>query len=272
MAVPGSVNPHKRAFSHAITKLRQAYAPAMRWLVVLVAGCGFLPQAIQGQPSDAPDVTHDGTDAPPDAFATIGFMQATSNYTNNDTTLALPLTSAEHAGNLGVVGVLWNDPSASVASLVDDAGNAYTPVGPPLSAPPYMQQVYYAANLHGGPTTVTVTIDRTVGVLELRLLEYSGVKTTAPVDVVVGSSGQNSSHLDSGTVTTTHAHDLLVTANIVGNTTPPTMGAGFMQRVMLNGDACADKTVSAVGAYHAEGTLPSSDKWILQMIAFEAAD
>lgn len=243
----------------------------MRWMLVLAfVGCGFAPSRVD-LAVDAPPGPHDAHDAgPPDAYATVGYVQSGGAYTTNDYSFQLAFAAPHMTGGLAIVVVLWDDPAAS---LVDVTGaQPFAAVGEALTAPPYVQQVWFAPNVHAGGDTVTATLDRPVNLLEVRLVEYSGVAASAPVEVVAGGSGQNGTQMDSGTLTTHHAHDLLFMADTVGGTSPATLGSGFTERVASSGDACADRTVSAAGTYHADAMQPSAGKWIVQLIAFEAAD
>jgi hypothetical protein len=242
----------------------------MRWLLALTfVGCGFAPSSFDVS-VDASGL-HDAHDAgPPDAFATVGYVQSGGSFTTSASAFQLAFSAPHIKGGLAIVVVLWDDPAAS---LLDVTGaQPFTAIGEPLSAPPYVQQVWFAPNVNAGADTVTATLDRAVNILELRLVEYSGVAPSGAVDVVAGGSGQNGTQMDSGTLTTQHAHDLLFMADTVGGSSSATLGSGFMERVTSSGDACADRTVSAVGSYHADAMQPSPGKWIVQLVAFEAAD
>src|SRR5262245_61830700 len=60
---------------------------------------------------------------PVSAQSTIAFVQVNSaTPQTNSTTVALPFTAAQTAGNLNVVVVGWNDASSAVSSVVDSKG------------------------------------------------------------------------------------------------------------------------------------------------------
>ena len=78
--------------------------------------------------------------------------------------------------------------------------------------------IYYAQNIAAaaaGANTVTVTFNTTVKYPDVRIVEYSGISTSGPLDVAVGASGTGTS-VSSGSVTTSNANDLLVGADYIG--------------------------------------------------------
>src|SRR5208282_983272 len=83
--------------------------------------------------------------------ATIAFVQ--SNYAtpqSAQTSVSIPFSAAQTAGDLSVVVVGWNNSSASVASVSDSSGNLYTlAVGPTQVSGALSQSIYYAKNILG---------------------------------------------------------------------------------------------------------------------------
>ena len=138
----------------------------------------------------------------------------------------MPYTGAQSAGDLNVVVVSWGDSTATVGSLTDSSGNTYhLAVGPTVISGTASQAIYYAASIVGaaaGANTVSVSFTSAAVYPDVRVLEYSGIATTSPLDVVAAASG-NSSLSSSGAVTTTNANDLIIGANVVYTTTT---GAG----------------------------------------------
>ena len=189
-------------------------------------------------------------------------------------TVTVPYTGAQTGGNLNVVIVGWNDTIAQVSSVTDAKGNVYQlAVGPTLLSGALSQSIYYAKNIVNatpGANAVTVTFDTAAIYPDIRILEYSGIDTVNPLDVVVGVQG-NSATSSSGAVATTNANDLLVGANIVtGGTTGA--GSGFTQRLLTNpdGDIAEDGVVTATGSYSASAPLSNADGWVMQIVAFRA--
>jgi hypothetical protein len=105
---------------------------------------------------------------------------------------------------------------------------------------------------------------------DVRILEYSGLSPTNPLDVTAANIG-NSATSSSGTATTTSANELLVAANIVLTTTVGP-GAGFTNRMITtpDGDIAEDEIVSATGSYQATAPLSGAGPWIMQMVGFRA--
>ena len=120
------------------------------------------------------------------------FVQVNSNTAASAATVAVTYTAAEAAGNLNVVVVGWSDTTSSVVSVTDDNTNTYrlagTTAGHGLS-----QAIYYAPNIAIAPTTpaptVTVTFNQAAVSPDVRILEYSGLSTTFPLDNWTGHYG-----------------------------------------------------------------------------------
>jgi len=209
--------------------------------------------------------------------STTGIAFVQSNYADpqtSNTTLSVPYTFAQTAGDLNVVAVGWADSTSSVNSVMDSMGNIYVPaVGPTVQAGFLSQSIYYAKNIKGAPAngnTVTVTFNGAAGYPDVRILEYSGADLNSPVDVVAAATGTNSP-TNSGSVTTTNANDLIFGASMVwtSNTGP---GPGFTLRILTQPDheIVEDMTVGTTGSYAATAPLSNPGPWIMQMVAFKA--
>ena len=186
----------------------------------------------------------------------------------------MPFTSAQNAGNLNVIAIGWYDATATITSVTDSVGNVYTRAGTPTSTGDNGHLVfYYAKNIvAAAANTITVKFSNPVAWPDIRAEEYQGVDLTNPLDGVVGASG-NSASLDSGSLTTTNASDLLIGASYVANSvTGPGPGSQFTQRQMSGGgEILEDRTVSSVGSYDATASQDVAGWWIMQLAAFKAA-
>ena len=177
--------------------------------------------------------------------------------------------------NLNVVVVGWNSSAGQVLSVTDTVGNIYvSAVGPTVFGGFATQSIYYAANIApaaANANTVTVTFSVPAPFPDIRIAEYRGLATSAPVDVVVAAQGSTTSS-NSGSVATTNANDLLVAANLV-QTGTTAAGAGFTNRVITvpDGDILEDQIVTATGTYSAAAPVSPAGSWIMQMVAFRAA-
>ena len=210
----------------------------------------------------------------PPGTSVISYVQGEYSDPGSATTVTVNYTLAQTAGDLNVVVVGWNDTTASVGSVVDSSGNAYTlAVGPTQAGGMLSQAIYYAKNIAAaaaGTNTITVTFTQAASHPDIRILEYSGADTISPLDVTSANTGSGTVGT-SGTATTTNPVDLLFGANITtGMTSGP--GTGYTKRLLTSPDTdiAEDQFVSATGSYSA--TAPSSPStWIMQLAAFRAA-
>ncbi len=204
--------------------------------------------------------------------AAISFVQG--NYADPQaalTTVAVPFTAAQTAGNLNVVVVAWKDSTTTVRQITDSKGNTYAlAVGPTVISGAASQSIYYAKNIAAaaaGSNSVTVAFSTSAKNPDVRIAEYNGADTSSPVDVTAASSG-NGRTCNSGSANTTNATDLILGADVaLAITTGP--GTGFTKRVLSSpqGNIVEDQSVTATGAYSATAPLLPSGRWIMQMVA-----
>ncbi|PYT52610.1 MAG: hypothetical protein DMG43_11240, partial [Acidobacteria bacterium] len=208
------------------------------------------------------------------AAATLSYVQGNSAVPQtSQTTVNVTFTAAQAAGDLNVVVVGWNDTTATVSSVADKSGNAYTlAVGPTAFTGVLSQSIYYAKNIKSAAAAaniVTVTFSPAAAYPDIRILEYNGADLNSPVDVTAANTG-NSSTTNSGSATTTNATDLLLGASMVATfTTGP--GTGFTSRLLTSpdGDIAEDRMVTATGSYSATtAALSPAGPWVMQMVAF----
>ena len=205
----------------------------------------------------------------------IGFVQvkgATPQSPQSSATVTY--AAAQRVGDTNVVAVGWNDAVALVTSVTDSNGNPYRlAVGPTVYAKVGSQSIYYASSIAGAAANgnaVTVTFNVPAQFPDVRILEYSGLAPTNPVDVTVAATGSGSTS-NSGSVTTSNANDLIFGANLVSTSTRGA-GTGFTSRIITSpdGDIAEDRTVTAVGNYSAGSPLTASGPWVMQLVAFKA--
>jgi glucose/arabinose dehydrogenase/chitodextrinase len=204
----------------------------------------------------------------PSAPAFVQQAYATPQSTSV-TTQPVAFPAPQAAGNLDAVVVGWNDITANVASVTDSAGNTYQPAAPVTRGNGVSQAIYYAANVKAGANAVTVTFDRPAAYPDVRIAEYAGLDTGAPLDGQASAVG-SAATASSGNLTTTKAVSLLLGA---GTTTGGFSGAGsgYTLRVITQPDIdiLEDRTVTATGTYSA--TAPGVGNWVMQVVAFRAA-
>jgi chitodextrinase len=190
------------------------------------------------------------------------------------TTVAVTYTATQGAGDLNVVIVGWNDTTSSVASVKDSSGNTYALAAGPTAVSGFLSQsIYYLKNIAGaaaGGNTVTVTFNKAAAFPDIRILEYSGIDTTSPLDVTASGSG-NSNAAATSSATTTNANDLIIGADMIYTFTSGP-GSGFTSRTITSpdGDIAEDKIVTVTGSYSASAPLNDYGPWVMQMVAFKA--
>jgi len=180
--------------------------------------------------------------------------------------------SAQTAGNLNVVVIAWSDSTGQVQSVTDSAGNTYTAaIGPTVYPGTASQVIYFAKNIVASSSnSVTVTFSASLPYADVRIAEYQGLDTTSPLDVSVGNA-DSAGYSSSGSITTTHANDLLVAGNYVAHSATAA-GSGYTER-MIDGDSSLleDQIVTSGGTYFATGVVSQGGWYVMQMVAFRAA-
>src|SRR3984893_14505106 len=243
-------------------------------------GTGFTQRLLSGSRSDLIEdqvVTATGTYSATAPLGTQGWgvmqmvvLRAAPSYVQGNyaapqtpqTTVSVTYTDAQSAGNLNVVIVGWNDTTNVVNSVSDSQGNTYQlAVGPTKQSTALSQSIYYANNVVGGSNTVTVRFSGSAMHPDIRILEYSGLDASNPLDVAKGESGSGSTS-SSGAITTTSPSEVLVAANTVTNLTNGA-GSGFTQRILTSpdGDIAEDEVVTAAGSYTATAPLDNPGDW-----------
>jgi chitodextrinase len=211
------------------------------------------------------------------ATATVAVALAASQANSSapqTTTSSVTATflGAQTAGDTNVVAIGWRTPSANVQSVTDTRGNVYVlAVGPTVLQGLGAHALYYSSGISAaasGGNTVTVTFSAPAALPDVRIAEYSGIDTSAPIDTIATATG-NSSISDSGTITTYAPNTLIVAANLATALTT-SAGAGYTARAISspNGNILEDRIVSTAGNYNATAPLSSAGPWIMQVAAF----
>jgi hypothetical protein len=248
----------------------------MRWLLLVVTGCGFsanAPPPSDGTPGDGtPDAADtDGASvdaatidaAMPDAPmpAVIVFKQGASDVSGGAVVATLSLTQSIALGDLCVVGIAT---MGTVVTVTDSAGNPYARLGTSGGL-----SVWVAANMRAsGADAITVAFAGNSGYTAAAAV-YSGLALASPLDAMIATSGQGTT-LSTGTITTSHPHDLIV--GIVGSNGSLVAGAGFTKRVGGNFSLIEDREVTSTGSYGATATAGQNSNWSMAMVALKAAD
>jgi Fibronectin type III domain len=213
--------------------------------------------------------------------AAVAFVQGNSAVATSGSPVSATYPSAQAAGDLNVIFVGWDQATSHVQSVTDTNGNTYVAaigptvvaIGPTANPSGATQVTYYAKNIAAsaaGTNIVTVTFTAAVSYPDVRILEFSGVSTSNPLDVVSGAIGTGTT-LNSGALTTTASNDLLVASGYGQNTENSGAGSGYTQILRSSWNPVEDAILTAAGSYSATSTMPSG-YWVMQQVAFRAAN
>jgi hypothetical protein len=176
---------------------------------------------------------------------------------------------AQTAGNLNVVIIGWTDATAHVQTVTDSAGNTYTLAFAPTVGTGLSQGIYYAKNIVAAASnTVTVTFDIAATSPDIRVLEYSGIDTAAPLDTGGGAAGTGTD-LNSGAITTSKAGDLVIGAGL-GADVLTAAGRIFTTVVITPHGTNVEHLIGpAAGNINATATQALNANWVMQAVAFQ---
>jgi hypothetical protein len=199
-----------------------------------------------------------------------GYTLVQKNSNTGGTSIAVSFPNATTAGNLIIVSAAWlNGGTASVS----DGHNPYvTAAGPPASG--MMSQIWYAANIASGATTVTVTFSGSFNNL-VNIFEYSGLAATSPLDATSSNTGTSSS-LDSGSATTTQANELIfgtgyATCQLSGGANYTLESdTAWQTSEYLGGEDRVGGTAGAYDATFSASACPNGS-WVAQIATFKPA-
>ncbi len=203
----------------------------------------------------------------PAEAATPTFVQVRAKEVTSGTTNSLAFSSANTSGNLIVVYVLWNNTAG--VTLSDSRGNGYASAAARTTwGSNWSSQVFYARNIAAGSNTVTARFATAINSFgTIYIHEYAGLDKVNPVDVTRSAIG-TANAMNSGSVTTTNANDLLFAGGASSNTVTKA-GTGFTTRSTGFGNRTEDRLVTSVGSYAATATQNGS-AWVMQLVALRA--
>jgi glucose/arabinose dehydrogenase len=209
------------------------------------------------------------------ATAPLAFVQVNSaTPQTNQTQVSVVYSGAQAVGDTNILVIGWNNATSNITSVTDSSGNVYRLGVPTVRGGGVSQAIYYASNIKSaaaGANTVTVTFNTATQFVDVRALEYSGLDLVNPFDVGTSASGGSNS-ANSGAVTTTAAHELVLGAGTTAGVFSAA-GAGFTTRVITSPDAdiAEDRFVTATGSYSATASLSGSAAWVMQVATFKAS-
>jgi chitodextrinase len=202
-----------------------------------------------------------------------GFIQ--QNYATPQTPqsqVSATYLGAQSVGNTNILAIGWNDVTANLVAVVDSAGNVYHQAMATYRGSGMSQAIYYASDIAAAPAggnQVTVTLDRPAIYVDLRITEYTRVRSASPFDGGVSANG-SSDDAATGSLPVPAGSELLFAAGMTGASfTGP--GPGYTQRVLTtpDGDIVEDAIAPSAGTYSASAPL-NEGTWLLQLASFRA--
>jgi hypothetical protein len=218
--------------------------------------------------SSVVSVTVNNTTPPPSGIA---YVQGNVGGYTAVTSLNVAFTSANTAGNLIVVTARTSTQNRTW-TLSDTRGNTYYLARQFNSTdePNADLRVYYAYNVAAGANSVSLSISGAATRLGLSVREYRGFGSANPLDQSAAASG-SSAFLNSGTVTTTTADELIVGFGTTSNTATFTAGAGFSNLLQNFAGRLAsqDRIVSSAGTYNSTMSISPAFGWSSMVVTFK---
>lgn len=208
-------------------------------------------------------------------MAYLGGTTATGD--NGATSISAAFPASVTSGSLLVAVVSW-DGGGTLSGVTDTAGNTWQLIGTSTLSTTDQQRVQmaYAMNANAGATTVSANFASNIGWRRLAIGEWSGVATSAALDVQGGQQGSNTTATDnvtSGNVTPTANGELIVggAANTNLATVTITAGTGFTKRASGDVIALEDQVQATAAAIAARWTYGTAGRYVAKVATFRAA-
>jgi hypothetical protein len=235
-----------------------------------LTACGRIGFAVESDAVES-DAAHD-SGATANGLADL--VQQGISLTAAGATVQATYLGSQHAGDLDVVIIGWKDATDTILGVEDTSHNRYfLAVGPTVTAPPtpsVTQAMYYAAGIAGASPSsniVTVTFAAAPTTPDVRILEYTGIVTSDPVDAT-GANSASASDTDVSVDVTTTTPDLIVAAT-TGSTGCTTIVGSYRVRVIDNLSNSAQDTDAITPGVYTTGCVPVSEQEsVAQAVAF----
>jgi hypothetical protein len=206
----------------------------------------------------------------------IAFVQS-ANVNSSGTSVTIPFSSNNAAGNLLVVGGR-NGTSGSTLTFSDSNSNTYTKTlvdKQEGGGSPDTDGVAYVKNCAGGANTVTFASTNSASMRAI-VAEYFGIDTTSPVSgtpAFATDGGTPSTTLDSGNTTTTDANCLIIGFGFTVNGASSLVASGgaTQRDDVVEKISLSEQIVSSTGNYKSTWSISSSDNWLSHVVAFKQA-
>jgi len=195
----------------------------------------------------------DGSDGPP-ASACAPQHVNRGCMVGSATTVSAPFAMPVTATDLLVVAVDY-DGTTGQMTIVDTAGNGYTPAAVIARSSAQSSQVWYARAATSGALTVTATLTISTVQSGLHLHEYTDVIQAGMVTSAAGTGTSAATPAIVSADAQGMAFAFAETPAAISSVAPP-----FTTRETCNGDMTADAPITA-GSHLATFTLDSSNEW-----------
>jgi hypothetical protein len=197
--------------------------------------------------------------------AAVSFVQSNSDWTSGAPSKSITIT-ATSAGQ-SIVGCVVGFNTSATLSMDDPQGDVFATVETATNAGNVKAQLFLAANVVGGTTTVTGRSSISTQ-FAVSAAVYNGVKPNGALDQHTPAFGTGTTW-SAGPVTTTAANELIAACGGAFNPGIPVAGAGFTLREHANNQmGYEDRTVPTAGSVSAAITAPSSQPWAMVMATF----
>jgi YD repeat-containing protein len=207
---------------------------------------------------------------------TPALVQSAAALGTDATSVAVPFSSANTAGNLIVAAVRMATTTQTV-SVTDTLGNAYSSaVSHAQSSDGHQILILYAMNIQAGSNTVTATFSASNARSWVAVFEYSGLGTAVALDRTAHAQGNSRNPNSGATSTTTAARELVFAAlglpyNYSGTVTAGTSYTLLLQDTTTSRAATEARSVTATGAYSGTFTLSANANWSAAVATFATA-
>lgn len=183
------------------------------------------------------------------------------------TSLTITLDTVTVAGNLLIVNFAVGDISAVVSSVADDKSNTFAKAIGPISSVYYQ---YYAVQVTGGVSQVTITLDRSTGITAT-VEEFSGGMNTNATVFDKATSNTGSGISSSVSFTPTNNGELIVAAvHFAGATSAWVAGTNYVMGQTFTSQS-TEYRLSSNGTETAPMTWTTSQGWVELAGAYIAA-
>jgi fibronectin type 3 domain-containing protein len=217
--------------------------------------------------SNVATATTQGVAPPPP----VALVQHAETSVTSGTALSQTFPAASVSGNLIVVTVKWGNQALS-ASVSDNKGNTYVSALGPTNWNGTLKdaQTFYATNIIGGGSPITVTVTLTgnsTASLHLYQFEFANADPATPFDGGCAAIGTGTS-ISCGPVNTSFANDVLF-AVAFNDSAITNAGAGFTIISTYHSNVVESLQTTTAGAYTATATNTAVTNWFIHALAIK---